>query len=833
MRSPFILLGCALVILSACGGGGGKSNPDLHIQLSLDPMSSSLNSGESRTYVANVRIPGAGVNLMDDARFGIEWSVTGGYLASVPGQDIAWKTYTAPSGAGTYQVNLRSTYNPGTKITATVNVAPPPVATALEPARTSLYQGESVNLVPSFSSGTGMLQPGNVPVTSGVAVSVSPLRTTQYSLVVTNSIGRTATTTCTLSVQARGMFAPLPTWTPFAFEGHAESLLPEGKVLVVAKVPSRDTIKAYKLDPDTWAFTPLAVSPAGIYQRPNSLLLPDGRVLVYGSDISGSYVAEVFNPADESFAHVDTSILAGGLITVLPLGGNTLLFVGYNGVYACQADTLVPGPVTRYPSSFSYGAAVPTSGSRALFFSVYGGPQVFDVSTGVFTSQAAVPWYLWTPATAVRLKNGKIFLAGSQFYYDGGNFTYLLDPETWTFTATDPLLVYRERYTVPVLLNDGRVIVSGPTLETTPTEIYDPALGTSCQLPDLDSMVGASRATVLADGRVLFLGSTTGAVFDPALVPPAPPRMGSFALTGSLKAPRHPGALTLLADGSVLVVGASRCGSAEYQKAVERFDPATGTFQRLGDLKVARMDHSATLLPSGKVLVFGGGGGLGTSDPVAEVYDPATGTSEALDYQDWSRGGNKAVTLTDGRICILNNGLDALRFDPSTSQFTKLGTLSGTGGKISAAVLPDGKVLASTGDLLDPVAGTCTPVGAHAPGALADLVALANGAVLAVTYITAEVYTPAVAAYLPTSGLLHALDTVPPVRLADGTVLLLQGRLTTEPTQIFLPSLNGGLGGFILGPMQAPIHTPCPMGILLGDGRVLVVDAEGCQIYTP
>jgi hypothetical protein len=571
----------------------------------------------------------------------------------------------------------------------------------------------------------------------------------------------------------------------------------------------------------------------GNYIRPHSLTLPDGRVLIYGTDWSRSGVAEVFNPADGTFARVDTSILAGdALATVLPLGGNTLLFAGLNGVSACQANTLVLGPVTRYPSGFSYNASVPTAGSRALFFSDHGDVQVFDASTGVFTSLARVPADMGAPATAVRLKNGKIFLTGSSLPYGDGTRTYLLDPATGAFTATDPLLVRRDPHTCPVLLNDGRVILSGLLVQTGPTEIYDPALGTSCQLPDLDSMVGASRATVLADGRVLFLGNTTGAVFDPALVPPAPPRLGTFALTGSLKAPRHPGALTLLADGSVLVTGGSKYDTLADQKAVERFDPATGTFQRLGDLMVSRVGHSATLLPSGKVLVFGGGGGYNRSGPVAEVYDPATGTSVALDYQDWSRGGNKAVTLTDGRICILNDGMPALRFDPATSQFSTLGTLSTAGGLMSAAVLPDGKVLASTGDLLDPVSGTCTPVGAHAPGPGAELVALASGAVLAVTDTTAEVYTPPVTAYLPTSGLLHARDAVPPVRLADGTVLLLQS-ITTAPTQVFLPSLNGGLGGFIPGPTQLPIRTPFPMGVLLGDGRVLVVDAEGCQIYTP
>jgi hypothetical protein len=68
--------------------------------------------------------------------------------------------------------------------------------------------------------------------------------------------------------------------------------------------------------------------------------------------------------------------------------------------------------------------------------------------------------------------------------------------------------------------------------------------------------------------------------------------------------------------------------------------------------------------------------------------------------------------------------------------------------------------------------------------------------------------------------------------MTDGSVLILQ-RGNTQPSQIYLPTLNGGLGGFVPGATPLPFNLPFPLAIRLEDGRVLVVEALGCQIYTP
>jgi hypothetical protein len=68
----------------------------------------------------------------------------------------------------------------------------------------NIAAGGSAQLTANFSSGTGVITPGNMAVTSGVAVSVSPASTTTYTLTVTSTSGNTATATTTITVTALG-----------------------------------------------------------------------------------------------------------------------------------------------------------------------------------------------------------------------------------------------------------------------------------------------------------------------------------------------------------------------------------------------------------------------------------------------------------------------------------------------------------------------------------------------------------------------------------------------------------------------------------------------------
>lgn len=76
-------------------------------------------------------------------------------------------------------------------------------------APTAVQAGQSVNLTAVFSGGTGVIAPGNLPVTSGTQVTVSPAATTTYTLTVTATSGTIATGTVVVTV------VPPPTITSF------------------------------------------------------------------------------------------------------------------------------------------------------------------------------------------------------------------------------------------------------------------------------------------------------------------------------------------------------------------------------------------------------------------------------------------------------------------------------------------------------------------------------------------------------------------------------------------------------------------------------------------
>lgn len=85
----------------------------------------------------------------------------------------------------------------------------PPTITSFAASPGTVEAGSSSSLTPVFSGGTGVITPGNLPATSGTAVSVSPASTTTYTLTVTPSSGTPATATATVTVD------PVPTISSF------------------------------------------------------------------------------------------------------------------------------------------------------------------------------------------------------------------------------------------------------------------------------------------------------------------------------------------------------------------------------------------------------------------------------------------------------------------------------------------------------------------------------------------------------------------------------------------------------------------------------------------
>jgi hypothetical protein len=118
-------------------------------------------------------------------------SATSGTAVSV--SPTATTTYTltvTPTGGGTAATK-----------TATVTVDPAPVITSFTASPTTIVAGNSTSLSASFTGGAGVITPGNLSITSGTPLNVSPTATTTYTLTVTPPVGTAATQTAMVTVE--------------------------------------------------------------------------------------------------------------------------------------------------------------------------------------------------------------------------------------------------------------------------------------------------------------------------------------------------------------------------------------------------------------------------------------------------------------------------------------------------------------------------------------------------------------------------------------------------------------------------------------------------------
>ncbi|NTV72635.1 MAG: hypothetical protein HGA66_00300, partial [Holophaga sp.] len=269
---------------------------------------------------------------------------------------------------------------------------------------------------------------------------------------------------------------------------------------------------------------------------------------------------------------------------------------------------------------------------------------------------------------------------------------------------------------------------------------------------------------------------------------------------------------SLLADGSVLVVGGVESSMAE------RFLPATQTFQSAGNTGEKRWSHTASPLPGGGWIFLGG---LGVDAAQTRLVTLASamlhedGAFTTLDARMLSpRYDHGAAPLADGSILVTGGlplpGSDvsalpaAEVFDPVQKRFTATGAMALPRAGHTATTLKDGRVLIVGGrdstclftcgqrtwrsaELYDPATGTFSPAGApsqarfnHTATLLPDgRVLIAGGTTpdLEGTDVSTlvEVYDPATNQFLTLGALLRPRASHTATLLGDGKVLLAGG----------------------------------------------------------
>ena len=302
------------------------------------------------------------------------------------------------------------------------------------------------------------------------------------------------------------------------------------------------------------------------------------------------------------------------------------------------------------------------------------------------------------------LSSGKVLVAGGG---DQSTIAFataeLYDPATGAFTATGPMSTPR----VPALpnsmvaLQDGRMLVAGGDDDSctalSSAELYDPGAGTWSLTGSMTYQRDNAMAVGLANGEVLVSGGYAASAVECHAVTAAAqvsaelydPSTGMFAVTGSPLSPRAAGAITLMSNGSALLVDGEDLGNSPFNGTAEVYDPTSdgGTFSAAGMPPGPAGYAFAYALPDGQVLVKT----LDTGG-VVSLYDPASNTFTTQPADPAAAGITCGVALSSGDVFVAG-GAQAEVYQASTGSWQLLGNMVVSRTVCGAAELPNGDVL--------------------------------------------------------------------------------------------------------------------------------------------
>ncbi len=266
-----------------------------------------------------------------------------------------------------------------------------------------------------------------------------------------------------------------------------------------------------------------------------------------------------------------------------------------------------------------------------------------------------------------------------------------------------------------VLLNDGRVLISGGTVDfrngMPSCEIYDYRSNSVVPAAAMNVARFEHSAVLLDNGMVLVAGGVTAndgslhtdniTVAECELYDPA---FDTWIPTGSLHYPRERFPMLKLPNGKVLITGGiGGNGGWHSTTGCEIYDPATGQWTEEKPIwGKERNSHEMVLLPNGSVLVPNGYSHRGGLTPVCQLYNPSANTWNRTGSLRGGGNGDYNLTLLDNGKVLYAGGwpgpqLNAELYDSESGEWVQTAPMQQRRAKAVDVKLADGSVLLSGG----------------------------------------------------------------------------------------------------------------------------------------
>lgn len=370
------------------------------------------------------------------------------------------------------------------------------------------------------------------------------------------------------------------------------------------------------------------------------LLLPDGRVLSYGTTtpvgggdtiISGGLHYDLWNPdpAPRETAHLTlenftaTDIFCNAQL-VLPQPDAGALLIGGDTFPRREPDP-PPPPDPADPDAEIEIPEDNDSGNADSVVLDYAGDNT--LTSGPTMNRAR--WY----ATATTLTNGEVYVQGGRAHVSSGLISGTDLPEIRGLDGTFRLLTGADTSTLRYYYPRNFVMPDATLFGFDPRgNMYrvDPSGSGSITLLDRFAALyrgDDSTAAMFRIGRILQFGGTTvdNSVASDSVIIDANMPVPVLTPSGNLSSLRRLSTATILPTGQVLATG----GSTFYNElrgvnlAAEIWDPVSGVWTLGAAASLPRLYHSsALLLADGRVMVGGGGVPGPLILPNVEFYSP-------------------------------------------------------------------------------------------------------------------------------------------------------------------------------------------------------------------